>query len=185
MRDEHALHLDRRDPLPTHLEHVIGTTAIPVIALGILVILVPSMNPVAVDDILGLFVLVPIVRGRAVPTNQQIADLTLGYCVPALIGNQSLVAWYKLAAAARFYFAGTITNKNVQYLRAADAVKNIYIEFFPPAPQDIGGQGLPGRDAGTDGGEIETLLSIRQGEHARLGRGASIKNGWGGLLSYP
>ena len=135
-----------------------------------------------VDDILGLFVLVPIVRGRAVPANQQIADLTLGYCMPALIGNQSLVAWYKLAAAARFYFAGTITDKNVQYLRAADTVKNVYIEFFPPAPQDIGGQSLPGRDAGTNGGEIETLLCIRQGEHARVERGTAIEDGRAVLL---
>src|SRR5258707_14059345 len=77
-----------------------------------------------------------------------------------------------------------MTNKLYKYPGPPDPLKKFYIEFFPPAPQDISGQSLPGRDAGANGGEIETLLCIRQGEHARVERGTAIEDGRAVLLHY-
>src|SRR5205823_4765502 len=142
------------------LQHIIGATAIPVEAIGILVILVACMNPVTIYDILGPFVLVPIVRGRTVSANQQIANVALFYRVATFIGNQCLVARHEFAGASRLYLARTVTDKNMQNLRAADTIENIYIEFFLPTPQDISGQSLTGRDTNTNGGEIEAFLGV-------------------------
>ncbi len=70
MGDQCSLYLHGRDPLTTDLEHVVGTTAVPVVAIGILIVFVTGVNPVAVDYVFGLFVLVPVVGGCAISLNQ-------------------------------------------------------------------------------------------------------------------
>src|SRR5260370_36426227 len=135
------------------------------------------MDPMAIDDILGLFVLVPIISGRAVSADQQIANLTLFYRVAAFIGNQCFIAWHELTRASRLYLAYTVADKDMQDLCAADAIEDVHIEFFFPAPQDIGGQGLTHPETNTDGGEIEAFLCNGQSEHNRTERGNTGRDG--------
>src|SRR5579872_34793 len=105
------------------------------------------MYPVTIDGIFCLLVLVPVVRGNTIATDEQIADFALRHRLAGLVGDKSLIARYKLACATGAYLSRTITDEDVQYFGAADAVKNIYMERLLPAPQDIGRQRLTGRDA--------------------------------------
>src|SRR5258708_23679511 len=101
------------------------------------------MDPMPIDDILGLFVLVPIISSRAVSADQQIANLTLFYRAAAFIGNQCFIAWHELTRASRLYPAYTVADKDMHDLCAADAIEDVHIEFFFPAPQDISWASLP------------------------------------------
>src|SRR6266849_4802267 len=121
------------------------------------------MDPMAIDNILGLFVLVPIISGRAVSADQQIANLTLFYRVAAFIGNQCFIAWHELTRASRLYLAYTVADKDMQ---------------------DLGGQGLTSRDTNAHGGEIEAFLYIGQGEHTSVERGNTEKDGRAILLNH-
>src|SRR5258708_8812605 len=134
------------------------------------------MDPMAIDDILGLFVLVPIISGRAVSADQQIANLTLFYRVAAFIGNQCFIAWHELTRASRLYLAYTVADKDMQDLCAADAIEDVHIEFFFPAPQDIGGQGLTNPDPNTHRGEIEAFLPIWPRGHTHVKTGNTEEN---------
>src|SRR5258708_26555536 len=125
------------------------------------------MDPMAIDDILGLVVLVSIISGGAVSADQQIANVTLFYRVAAFIGNQCFIAWHELTRASRLYLAYTVADKDMQDLCAADAIEDVHIEFFFPAPQDIGGQGLTSRDTKWHGGEIQAFFFIREGEQTK------------------
>src|SRR5260370_30130144 len=98
------------------------------------------MDPMPIDDILGLFVLVPIISSRAVSADQQIANLTLFYRVAAFIGNQCFIAWHELTRASRLYLAYTVTDKDMQHLSADDTIISVHIEFFFTTTQDNGAQ---------------------------------------------
>src|SRR6266487_1690434 len=158
MGDKRSLYLYRRNPLSTYLQHIVGATAIPEVSAGIFVILVACMNPVAIDNILGLLVLVPIICSCAVSAYQQIANIALLYRVTTFVGNQCLVARHKLAGTTWLYLACAITDKNVQYFRATDAIEDLNIEFILPTPQNIRGQSFASRDTNTNGREIEVFL---------------------------
>ena len=83
------------------------------------------MNPVTADDIFGLFMFVPIIGGCAISANQQDANLTLFYCMAVFIGYQSLVARHKLTGTTGLYLSCMVTNKDMQDLCAADAIKDV------------------------------------------------------------
>src|SRR5205085_5320512 len=104
--------------------------AIPEIAVRVLIILVTSVNPVAVNGIFGLFVLVPIERGRTISANQEITNVSLLDRVSTFIGNERFVAWDELSCTPWPYLTCTITDENVQNLGAADTIENIYVEFL-------------------------------------------------------
>src|SRR5260370_40506121 len=72
----------------------------------------------------------------------------------------------------------------MQDLCAADAIEDVHIEFFFPAPQDIGGQGLTSRDTNAHGGEIEAFVCIGQGEHTSVERGNTEEDGRAILLNH-
>src|SRR5215467_5665741 len=107
------------------------------------------MNPVAVDGILCLLVLVPIVCCRTVATNQEVADIALLHRMAAFIGNQRLIARYELACAAWSDLASTITDEDMQNLGAADAIEDLYMEGVLPTSQNVSRQRFTGRDAQT------------------------------------
>src|SRR5579859_7882429 len=116
MGNQRILDLHWRDPLAAHLEHIIRTASIPVETVFILIILIASVNPVAINRVFGLFVLVPILRSDAVATNQQVADIALWHGLPCLVGNHCLIAGYQLARTAGANLTGAIADKDVEYL---------------------------------------------------------------------
>ena len=75
--DERALDLDRRDPDAADLQHVVGAAGVPEVAVGVLVVLVAGLDPVAEERLLGLLVLVPVVGHGRVALDAQVADLAL------------------------------------------------------------------------------------------------------------
>src|SRR5579883_2299182 len=182
MGDQRGLDLDGRNPLAADLEHVVRAPGVPVVAIGILVILIAGMNPVPGDGIFGLLMLVPIIGRDAVPANQQIANLALLHRVAVLIGNQGLVAGNQLAGAAGTDLVGPIADKDMQNLGAADAVEDDHVELILPAAQDLARQGLACRDADAHRGEVEAFLGVGQGQHARIERWHAVENAWPVLL---
>src|SRR6266852_6239074 len=142
MGDQRRLDFDGRNPLAAYLQHIVRATTIPVVPVGVLVILIAGVNPVAVNGIFGLLMLVPVVGGGAIAANEQVADLAPCNSVSAFIGNQRLVAGHQLARAARPDLSRAVTDEDMQYLCAADAIQDIDMEFLLPAAQDIGGQRL-------------------------------------------
>src|SRR5215469_10145024 len=115
------------------------------------------MNPVAVDGVLSLFMLVPVVCRRAVATNQEVAYLTLFDRVAALVGNQRFVAWHQLTRTAGTYLSWAIADEDVQDFGAANAIEDLHEEGLFPTPQDVRGQGLAGRDAEAHRRKIEAF----------------------------
>src|SRR3989440_1091600 len=136
------------------------------------------MNPVSIDNIFGLLVLVPIVCCGTITFNEQIANISLGYRMAAFVGNQCLITRHKPARAAWLYLSYPVTDENVQDLSAANAIEDLYVEGFLEATKDIGRQGFTGGDADTHGGEIETFSCIGQGQHTGIKRGNAIEDRW-------
>src|SRR6266700_1991859 len=141
------------------------------------------MNPVAVDGVLGLFMLVPVVRCRAVAANQEVAYLAVFYRVAALAGNQRVEAWHQLARTAGAYLSRAIADEDVQDFGAANTIEDLHVEGLFPAPQDVRGQGLAGRDAEAHRGKIEALAGIGQREHRCIERGNAVEDGRAILLN--
>src|SRR5438874_4374251 len=77
MLDERRLDLHGRDPDAADLEHVVGTAREPEEAVGVLPVLVARLDPRAVERLLRLLVLVPVVGHRRVALDAQVADVTL------------------------------------------------------------------------------------------------------------
>src|SRR5207249_8970192 len=59
MAHQRRLDLDRRDPDPADLQHVVSAAAVPEVAVLVLIVLVPRLDPRAEQRLLGLLVLVP------------------------------------------------------------------------------------------------------------------------------
>ena len=75
MLDERRLDLDRRDPDAAHLQHVVAAAVVPEVAVRVLVVLVPGLDPRAEERLLRLVVLVPVVGHRRVAAHAEVADL--------------------------------------------------------------------------------------------------------------
>src|SRR5215469_1464319 len=97
MLAEDALNLDRADPHPADFQHVIGTSRVPEIAIGVLIIFVACAQPGAGDGSFGLFVLVPVISTGRVGFYNQVADLTDGHRLIVVVDD--------LGLEARNYFA--------------------------------------------------------------------------------
>src|SRR5256714_6910436 len=136
------------------------------------------MNPVSIDHIFRLLVVVPIVPCGTIPFNEQIANISLAYSMAAFVGNQCLITRHKPACAAWLYLSYPVTDENVQDLSAANAIEDLYVEGFLEATKDIGRQGFTGGDADTHGGEIEAFSCIGQGQHTGIERGNAIEDRW-------
>src|SRR6267143_2944652 len=70
MLDQRALNLNGADPHAAHFQHVVGSSRVPKISLFILVVLVASPDPMALNCVFGLLMLVPIVSTGGVGANQ-------------------------------------------------------------------------------------------------------------------
>src|SRR5437588_4449492 len=136
------------------------------------------MNPVSIDHVFVLLVLVPIVCCGTITFNEQIANISLGDSMTAFVGNQCLITRHQLACAAWLYLSNPVTDENVQDLSAANAIEDLYVEGFLEATKDISRQGFTGGDADTHGGEIETFSCIGQGQHTGIERGNAIEDRW-------
>src|SRR5947209_1024402 len=106
----------------------------------ILVVFITCINPVTIDHVFGLLVFVPIICGCAVTADEEIANIALKDGMAAFVGDQRLIARYKLTGAAWFDLSYTVADEDVQNLCTANAIENLYMEGLLEAAQDIGGQ---------------------------------------------
>jgi hypothetical protein len=74
MLDQHVLHVDRRYPQPTDLEHVVDTAHVAVRSIGGALVAIARGKPLAEHRELGLLVLVPVVRRTGVSAHLHRAD---------------------------------------------------------------------------------------------------------------
>src|SRR5579875_2841270 len=184
MLNQRGLDLNRRNPLATDFEHVVRAPGVPVIAVRILIVLVPGMDPVTVYRVFGFLMLVPVVRGDAVTANQEITDFARLDCVAMFIGEQGFIAGHKLAGAARPDIVRAVANEDMQNLGAANTIQNIHPKSVLPATQDLARQRLSSGNTNAHGRKVETLLGFGQGQHVGVKRGRAVEDGRAILLDY-
>src|SRR5207247_4660989 len=95
VRDERILHFDGRDPDATNFQHVVASTAVPEVAVLVLVVFVTRLDPRPEERLLRLLVALPIVRHRRVPLDAKISDL------PPRHGPAALTDEYRLISGVR------------------------------------------------------------------------------------
>src|SRR3989440_12019625 len=99
--DQRVLDLHRRYPDAADLQHVVGAARVPEVAVGILPVLVARLDPWAVERLLRLLVLVPVVGHRRVALDAQVADLALRDRPALVVHDDRLVARHRLPGGAR------------------------------------------------------------------------------------
>ena len=174
MLDHGRLHLGGGHPLPSDLEHVVGPAAVPVVAVGVPVVLIAAHEPLAAKGLPGPLVLVPVPGRDAVPSDEQIPDLSRGHIPSGLIDDADRVARNRLAAAPRPDPARPVADVDVQRLGRSDPVEDLHAEPLLPSGQQRARQGLPRGDAQPDAPEAGRPF-LRQ--HRRVGGGHPKEQG--------
>src|SRR5262245_2714074 len=147
MAHQRRFHLDGRDPDAADLQHVIGASAVPEVAVLVLVILVARLDPCAEERLLGLVVLVPVVRHRGVAFDAQVADLAARDRPALVVDDRELVAGYGQARRAGARPPRAVRDEDVPDLSGANAVDDLHAEPLAPAREELVGQRLAGRYA--------------------------------------
>ena len=140
MLDERRLDLDRRDPQAADLDHVVGPALVPVVAVLVHAVAVAAEEPLAEDRVLGLLVLRPVERQRAVALHVQVSGLARGHGLAVRIEDLHLVAGHGLAAGSRPEVVEPVRAVDVEHLGRADAVEDDQAEGVLPALPDLCGQ---------------------------------------------
>src|SRR5262249_3335047 len=151
-----------RNPNDAALEHRGATAGIPEEPIGVLVVLVARANPVALDGVLGLLVLVPIHGAGGIATYQQIADLARRHRLASLIENARLIASDQPARGPRPYGIRLVGDEDVHDLRRADAIQDGHAEAFSEPLEDGWWKRLAGRDTPAHRREIAPCLLRQQ-----------------------
>src|SRR5205085_2322670 len=162
--DERVLDLHRADPDPAHFQHVIGAAGIPVEAVGVAIELVAGADPLALDRVLGAFVLVPVVGAGAVALDQEVAHGAIGDVDARIVDDPCFVARDQLAGRAGTSTGWTIGNKDMENLGAADAIQDLDAEALAETIVEGFGQRLPGGDGEANTREIKVgaLATMRE-----------------------
>src|SRR5947208_461123 len=108
VRDERILHFDGRDPDATNFQHVVASTAVPEVAVLVLVVFVTCLDPRPEERLLRLLVAIPIVRHRRVPLDAKIPHLPAWHGPTFLIDDEGLISWDRRAGGSRLHIPRTI-----------------------------------------------------------------------------
>src|SRR5207245_2705203 len=92
--------------------------------------------------------------------------------------NTSFVARHEFTRAARTHIARTIADKDMENLRATDAIQNLDVKLLLPTTEDIGWQRLTRRDAGAHRRKIKALLGVGNGKHTGIKCRDSEEDSW-------
>src|SRR6185437_8109204 len=112
--DKSVFEFDGAYPETVDLEHIVGAPGIPEVPILILVILIPGVEPVALESILALFMLVPIAGTDGVALDEQVADFADGNRTAMLVHQAGLAAGNNLAAGAGANCARAVSDEHVQ-----------------------------------------------------------------------
>src|SRR5258706_7490286 len=92
MRDEHALHFDRRYPNTARFDHVVAASGVEEIARVVLHVLVAGADPFPLEDAFGGLVLVPIKGHGGVSTDYEIPEIAVRNAVSRFVDEAQFVA---------------------------------------------------------------------------------------------
>src|SRR6266478_3821544 len=144
MLDQHALNLNGADPHAAHFQHVVGSSRVPKISVFILIVLVARPDPMALNRVFGLLMLVPIVSTGRVGLNQKIADFTLHNRPVVVVHDSGLEPGNNLSTGARSRSRRDIGDDHVKCFCRADGIQDFHSESLFEAMKNSGRQGLPG-----------------------------------------
>src|SRR5712692_5238988 len=117
MLHQDAFDLGRAHPRTTDLEHVVGPAIEPVVTLVVLMKLVTSRNPMALDGLFGFVLTVPITCANRIALDPQIANFARRYWLPLVVQDFHFTAGNGASARTGSYCAGRIGNKDMQSFR--------------------------------------------------------------------
>ena len=177
VRDQGRFHIERRHPLPTDLEHVVGAAAVIVIAIGVAPVFVAGIGPIALEGAAALGALVPVTFAGRRSAHDQFADLIGAQLASKLI--------HQLDVITRNWFAGgtvadvtrPVADESLQHLGRADAVEHVDADDLAPALADMRRQGLARRDAKPQPVRARARSDFPVREQRRIERGHTIENG--------
>src|SRR6185369_8773253 len=115
--EDHGLHVERRHPLPRHLQHVVAAPEDAERAIGLLDGPVAGREPAAAERARRRIATLPVARGDAVAADAEASRLAAGHGHPALVDDLHLVARHGTADGARAAGAGPRREEDVERLR--------------------------------------------------------------------
>src|SRR5712692_259762 len=170
MLQERRLDLDRRRPQPAHLDHVVGATLVPVEAVRIDAIAIAREEPFSEHRPLGLLMLGPVERERAVAFDVEVAGLTRWYRFPLVVEDLQLITGDRFAARPWPDVVKPVGAIDMEHLCRADAVEDGQPIRFLPAPPNLGGQRLGGGDAVADRRQVAVARALEVEDRVVEGR---------------
>src|SRR5882724_9253981 len=167
MLDQHALNLNGADPHAAHFQHVVGSSRVPKISVFILIVLVAGSDPMALNCVFSLLMLIPIVSTGRVGLNQKIADFALHNRPVVVVHDSGLEPGNNLSTGARSRSRRDIGDDHVQRFGRADGIQDFHSESLFEAMKNSGRQGLPSRNRMPHTRKVE-FPSIRCGVSEKL-----------------
>src|SRR2546428_6245080 len=135
--EQRRLDLDRRRPQAADLDHVVGPSLVPVVAVLVDAIPIAREEPLAEDRPLGLLMLRPVQRERAVALHVEVAGIAGGHWLAFLVEDLQLVSGNRLATRSGAHVVEPVGAVDVQHLRRPDAVEDREPVRLLPAPPDL------------------------------------------------
>ena len=165
--EQRRLDLDRRRPQAADLDHVVGPSLVPVVAVLVDAIPIAREEPVAEDRPLGLLMLRPVQRERAVALHVEVAGIAGGHWLSFLVEDLQLVSGNRLATRSGAHVVEPVGAVDVQHLGRPDAVEDREPVRLLPAPPDLGRKRLRGGDAMANRAEISAARALEVEEGRR------------------
>src|SRR5438552_3915980 len=157
---QRTLHFDRRDPHPSRLDHVVRPARVPEVAVPVAGVLVPGPHPLSEERLPGALRLVPIPGARAVPSREQVADLSGGEVAARVVDHARGVGWAERPARAWSHPAAAVRDERVTQFRRPDPIQDLEPELREPSLVQRLGQWLARGEAYADGPQIVAALRI-------------------------
>ena len=147
MRYQRAFYLNRGYLYIPHLQHVIASAVVIIVAFAVAVIPVPCVKPFPQHRGFGLIVLAVVESSHRFALDLKITDFTVGYFNTVIIDNFSNVSRHDFTGASRLNISGTVGDKNMHQLGRPDAVQYFQSKPFFPLIKDFFRQCLQRRYA--------------------------------------
>src|SRR5260370_3284488 len=147
MFEQSAFDLHGTHPHAFDLHHVVGAANVPVIAVGIAIVLVSGAQPMALDGLFRLLVLVPVAGADRITLDQQIPDFAVENRLSIFVDDARLIAFEDLSARAWPGCAWPIGDEHVQSFGRADGIEYLDSKLFFEAVKQPRRQSFAGRDA--------------------------------------
>ena len=180
-----VLHLLRREPLATDLQHVIAPARIGEVAVRITAQHVARDEPFTPEGVARLLVLLPVAVSQGVPAYPQYADLTGGHLVTVIVAQLHLEAGDHRAQGPGPGCSRAIGQEDVPHLGGPQTVEQLDAELLVPAAIEFGGQRFAGGCDETERRQVERPPPSRRGRQHVIDHGGDVDQDGGPELFDP